>query len=181
MAKLTAGQTMPDFTYDTPFASGRTLTETVQRVEGKTALVFLRYYGCTLCQLDIRQFAQEQEKITAGGGQMLVVLQSDPALIAGQMQEGDLPFDIICDPDQKLYKDFEINPAKSKLGMVDFKTIGKMKQAKSAGLEHGKYEGDELQLPAVFVVDRERNITHAHYGKKVSDVPDAGTLAAWLA
>ena len=57
MAKLTAGQTMPDFTYDTPFASGRTLTETVQKVEGKTALVFLRYYGCTLCQLDIRQFS----------------------------------------------------------------------------------------------------------------------------
>ena len=64
--------------------------------------------------------------------------------------------------------------------MVDFKTIGKMKQAKSAGLEHGKYEGDELQLPAVFVLDRERTVTHAHYGKKVSDVPDADTLAAWL-
>ena len=108
MAKLTAGQTMPDFTYDTPFVSGRTLTETVQKVEGKTALVFLRYYGCTLCQLDIRQFAREQEKITAGGGQMLVVLQSDPALVAGEMKEGDLPFDIICDPDQKLYKEFEM-------------------------------------------------------------------------
>ena len=111
---------------------------------------------------------------------MLVVLQSDPTLVAGEMKEGDLPFDIICDPNQKLYKDFEINPAKSKLGMVDFKTIGKMKQAKSAGLEHGKYEGDELQLPAVFVLDRERTVTQAHYGKKVSDVPDADTLAAWL-
>lgn len=180
MAKLTAGQTMPDFTFDTPFAAGRTLAETVQQVEGKTALVFLRYFGCTLCQLDIRQFAQQQQKITATGGQMLVVLQSDPALIAGEMKEGDLPFDIICDPDQKLYRMFEIQPAKSKLGMVDFKTLGKMKEASSAGLKHGAYEGDELQLPAVFVVDRERKITRAHYGKKVSDVPDADTLAAWM-
>ena len=180
MPKLTVGAKMPDLTFCTPYANGCSLSQIARRVKGKTALVFLRYYGCTLCQLDIRQFAREQEKIIAGGGQMLVVLQSDPALVAGEIKEGDLPFDIICDPDQKLYKDFEINPAKSKLGMVDFKTIGKMKQAKSAGLEHGKYEGDELQLPAVFVLDRERTVTHAHYGKKVSDVPDADTLAAWL-
>ena len=98
MPKLTVGTQMPDFTFDTPFESGRTLAETAGKTAGKTALVFLRYYGCTLCQYDIHQFTAQYDKIAATGGQMLVVLQSDPAKLAGQMKPGDLPFDIVCDP-----------------------------------------------------------------------------------
>ena len=111
MPKLTVGATLPDFTFDTPFAQGRTMAQTAAAVSGKTALVFLRYYGCTLCQYDIHQFLVEHEKIAATGGQMLVVLQSDPGKIAAQQGPQALPFDIICDPEQKLYKQFDIQPA----------------------------------------------------------------------
>ena len=79
MPKLTVGTQMPDFTFDTPFESGRTLAETAGKTAGKTALVFLRYYGCTLCQYDIHQFTAQYDKIAASGGHMLVVLHSEPA------------------------------------------------------------------------------------------------------
>ena len=46
-ARLTVGEVMPNFTYDTPFATALTLSDTVQKTS-KTALLFLRYYGCTL-------------------------------------------------------------------------------------------------------------------------------------
>lgn len=180
MAKLNQGEKMPNFTYDTPFDAGCTLVETVKKAAGKTAVIFLRYYGCTLCQYDIREFAIQQGKITAGGGQMLVVLQSDPAKLAGQMEKGDLPFDIICDPEQKLYKEFEIFPAPSKEKMVDIKTVGKISKAKANGFQHGDYEGDELQLPAVFVLDHDLTLTYAHYGKTVGDVPTPLELAELL-
>ena len=49
-ARLTVGVVMPNFIYDTPFATGLTLSDTVQKTP-KTALLFLRYYGCTLGQL----------------------------------------------------------------------------------------------------------------------------------
>ena len=179
MPKLNVGEKLPEFTYDTPFAPGVSIGETAGRVAGKTALVFLRYYGCTLCQYDIHHFAVEQEKIRATGGQMLVVLQSDPAKIAGQMKEGDLPFDIICDPEQKLYHQFDIKPAGSKLKMVDMKTISKLSKAKKE-FQHGDYEGDELQLPAVFVVQPDLTLTHVHYGKAAGDVPTPDELAALL-
>lgn len=179
MAKLTVGSKLPDFTYDTPYAQGKSIGETAKAVSGKTALVFLRYYGCTLCQFDIHQFKVEQAKITATGGQMLVVLQSDPAKIAAQQKPDDLPFDIICDPEQKLYKQFDIKPASSKLKMADLKTIKKLSKAKSA-FEHGEYEGDELQLPAVFVVDPELDLTYVHYGKSAGDVPTPDELAGWM-
>lgn len=76
-ARLTVGEVMPNFTYDTPFATGLTLSDTVQKTP-KTALLFLRYYGCTLCQYDIHQLAENYHQITDVGGQVIVVLQSDP-------------------------------------------------------------------------------------------------------
>ena len=178
MPKLHVGEKMPDFTFETPFEKGLTIGQVAKRVEGKTAVVFMRYYGCTMCQYDIHFFKTQHDKIAATGGQMLVVLQSDPAKIAAQQGPQALPFDIICDPEQKLYKQFDIRPAKSKLGMVSLKTIGKLGKAKA--FTHGEYEGDELQLPAVFVVTPDLKLTHVHYGTSAGDVPDPEELAALL-
>lgn len=180
MARLTAGGTIPDFTFDTPFEQGRTLSETAARVKGKTALIFLRYYGCTLCQYDMHQYAAAAEKIAATGGQMLVVLQSDPQKLASQMKRGELPYDLICDPEQKLYRQFEIAPAPSKMKMADFATVKKIAKATAGGFKHGDYEGDELQLPAAFILDGSLNLTHVHYGTSAADVPTPEELAELL-
>lgn len=180
MSKLTVGEKLPEFVYDTPFAAGVSMGETAGKVQGKTALVFLRYYGCTLCQYDIHMFAGEYEKITAAGGQLLVALQSDPRKLAEQMAPGDLPFAILCDPEQTLYKRFEIGSAASKEKLLDLKTVGKVARAKASGFRHGDYEGDELQLPAVFVVNRDMELTHVHYGVSGGDVPTPGELAELL-
>ena len=178
MPKLHVGEKMPDFAFETHFEKGLTIGQVAKRVKGKTAVVFMRYYGCTMCQYDIHLFKTQHEKIAATGGQMLVVLQSDPAKIAGQQGPEALPFDIICDPEQKLYKEFDIRPAKSKLGMVNLKTIGKLSKAKA--FTHGEYEGDELQLPAVFVVTPDMKLTHVHYGTAAGDVPTPEELAELL-
>lgn len=180
MAKLHQGDTMPNFTFDTPFETGRTLDGTVKRCQGKTALLFLRYYGCTLCQYDIHQFAQGHAAIAATGGQMLVVLQSKPALIAGQVKQGELPFDIVCDPEQALYHQFDIAPAKNQLGLVDPKAVAKLAKAKAEGFQHGESEGEELQLPATFILDGARQVGYAHYGASAGDIPTPAELAGLL-
>ncbi len=180
MAKLEVGQLMPDFEYVTPFSEGHTLAQTVAKAP-KTAIVFLRYWGCTLCQYDIHLMAQHYDEIRANGGQLLVVLQSDPVRLAQELGSADaLPFAIICDPEQKLYKDFCIEPAASMLKMADLKMLGKIVKATKLGMKHGAYEGDEQQLPAAFVVDGECRILYARYGASVSDIPDAQELAKLL-
>ena len=65
------------------------------RVSGKTALVFLRYYGCTLCQYDLHQYDRNYSEITKGCGQLLVVLQSSPSSIKEQMGQERFPFELI--------------------------------------------------------------------------------------
>ncbi|WP_101909451.1 redoxin domain-containing protein [Marasmitruncus massiliensis] len=180
MSKLMVGVQMPDFTFFTPFESGRTLSQTASRVTGKTALLFLRYYGCTLCQFDIHQFARAHSAIARSGGQMLVVLQSDPLRLAGQLKREELPFDIICDPDQTLYKRFEIGPAQSMEKMGDAYTMEKIEEATAAGFTHGAYEGNELQLPATFVVSPKLMLDYVHYGVSAGDIPTPQALAQLL-
>ncbi len=180
MPQLKTGDRMPDFTFCTPFEEGRSLYETIARAP-KTALLFLRYYGCTLCQYDIHQFKVHYDEITAAGGQLLVVLQSDPAGLAGQMTPEDLPFELVCDPQAALYRQFEIRPAGSMEELADAKAVEKIAAAKAAGMSHGAYEGEELQLPAAFVMDREGMLLYAHYGKTAADLPDVAQLAQLLA
>ena len=172
VVRLSEGDVMPDFTFDTPFAAGQSLSEAVQKTP-KTALLFLRYYGCTLCQYEMHQLAENYGQITAVGGQVLVVLQSAPAGIAGQIGPDSLPFTIICEK-------FGIQPVASMAKMADAGTMLKIAKATAAGYKHGACEGNELQLPAAFVVDKERRISYAHYGKSAGDTPDVRSLAELL-
>lgn len=182
MPRLHVGEKMPDFTFETPYEKGLTIGETAKKVAGKTAVVFMRYYGCTMCQYDIHLFKTQHEKIAATGGQMLVVLQSDPVKLAAQVKPGDLPFDIICDPDQNLYQQFDIRPAASKEAASDEQTIAKRAQREAYEVKfvHGEYEGNELQLPATFVVEPDLTITFAEYHKGNGGVPSPDELAELL-
>ena len=171
MPKLHVGEKMPDFTFETPYEKGLTIGETAKKVAGKTAVVFMRYYGCTMCQYDIHLFKTQHEKIAATGGQMLVVLQSDPVKLAAQVK-----------PDQKLYQQFDIRPAASKEAASDEQTIAKRarREAYEVKFVHGEYEGNELQLPATFVVEPDLTITFAEYHKGNGGVPSPDELAELL-
>lgn len=179
MPKLSVGQKMPDFTFVTPYETGRTLAGEAAR-GGKTAVVFLRYYGCTMCQYDIREFAANYDRLSAAGGRLLVVLQSDPAKLAEKIPRDALPFDIICDPEQELYRAFEIRPAACKEEMRGPNLAEKFDKVRASGLQHGEYEGEELQLPAAFVVRPDLELTYAHYARTIDDMPDVEELVSLL-
>ena len=113
----------------------------------KTALLFLRYYGCTLCQYDIHQLAENYHQITDVGGQVIVVLQSDPAGLAQELQPDTFPFSILCDPKAALYERFGIQPAASMAKMADAGTMLKIAKATAAGYKHGAYEATSCSCP----------------------------------
>jgi len=109
-----------------------------------------------------------------------VVLQSDPAKLSEELTSDAFPFEIICDPEQTLYREFAVTPAKSRKDMGDAKTMEKLAQAKLSGFKHGEDEGNGLQLPATFVVTPDLMIVYAHYGKSAGDVPTPVELAKLL-
>ncbi len=171
MSKLNVGDKIPDFKFVTAFSNERKWHAELALNKGKTALIFLRYYGCTLCQLDIRTFTKKYHEITDNGGKFYIVLQSEPSTIAKDIDESTIPFEIICDSKMSLYDEFEIPCAESMKSMADAKTMLKIGEATVAGLKHGEYEGRELQLPATFVMDSDGILTYVHYGKSAGDIP----------
>ena len=180
--KLVKGIKMPDFTYLSPYAEGPQSFETF--AEGKkTYVVFLRYYGCTVCRLDLHIYAQRMAEFAAKDAQLMVVLQSDPNIVKGEAPEGTFPYEIACDPTQAVYKKFEIEPAASMGKLIGgglFKALKKMKAAKKFGFEHGEYEGNEQQLPAMVLVDENGTITFSHYAKNLVDLPGVDEMLAKL-
>jgi peroxiredoxin len=176
--RIIENQRMETFSFDTPFEKGLDLAG--EAAGKKTVLLFLRYFGCTLCRLDMHFLREKYGEITAAGGQVFVVLQSDPVLVARETSADPFPFKIICDPHQELYCRFDIKPARSKLGLAGGKTLAKMVRLKKYGFAHGEYEGDELQLPACFVLDKTLTIRYAHYAKNLADIPGPDELVSIL-
>ena len=183
MAKIEAGTKLTDFSFDTPFESGVKLSDKVKEAK-KTVLLFLRYYGCTLCQLDIREYANAYEQFKAKDAQLIVVLQSPASTINAQMNKGDLPFDIMCDPDMGLYKEFELGVAAPQEAMIRPEDMPKFaeKREKMAqyGLEHGAYEGEEMQLPGYFILNPEMEVLECHRAASILDMPTVDEMIAKL-
>ena len=178
--KLEKGVKIPDFEYRSPYREGRQNFEAFAGGK-KTFLVFLRYYGCTVCRLDLHIYGQRFKEFEDKGVNLGVVLQSDPALVANEAPEGTFPFEVMCDPSQGLYEKFEIKPAKSMLALVGGglpKALKKMKAAKQFGFTHGEYEGNEQQLPAMFLIDGDGTVLYSHYAKSLADLPDVDRMLA---
>ena len=180
--KLTKGAKMPDFEYLSPYAEG---TKTfAEYADGKkTFVVFLRYFGCTVCRLDLHLYSQRMAEFAAKDAKLMVVLQSDPNIVKTEAPEGTFSFEVACDPTQAVYKKFEIEPAASMGKLVGaglFKALKKMKAAKQAGFEHGEYEGNEQQLPAMVLVDENGDIAFSHYAKNLVDMPSIDEMLAKL-
>lgn len=176
--KLIVRNKMPDFTVDTPYERGIYLSSLLS--DNKTAILFLRYEGCTLCRFDMMVLSDEYDKIKAAGGKVLVVLQSDPDKLSSQFDKNYYPFEIICDPNQELYQQLEIMPANSQEEMIGPDSVEKLERLRASGLVHGDYEGNEMQLPAAFVVDNDLYVRYVHYAVNITDMPGVDELAELL-
>jgi len=185
MAKLQNGEKFPDFSFHT--ASGKDLTsgETVKKAK-KTVFWFLRYVGCTTCRYDIHLIKTRYKEFTDRGYQVLVVLQSTPESVNLDLKDDPSPYEIITDPDQTIYKNFEIEAPEDKEARrpkeaADVaKWEAKIAKVKASGFVHGRYEGNENQLPALFIVAPDSTILLAHYAKNSIDMPTVDELLGQL-
>ncbi len=182
MAKLEKGMKMPNFKLDTVYG-----TEIVKDVEfeklvdGKpTFFWFQRYIGCPPCRMDVHFLAEAQPKFEELGANIVVVMQSKPEIVLRDMNGQTLPFHLVCDPTESLYKELEIGDfrkedmAPENMTEAEKMRMGlKIKGMQEMGLQHGDYEGNEQQLPAFFAVDGEMNVLEAHYARNLGDMPMA--------
>lgn len=171
MKKYQAGDRFPDLTVRTAYKPERKVMDILH---GKTVFWVLRYIGCPVCRLDVALIKKRYGEFQKRGAQVFVVMQSDGEHVREALKDEPLPFEIICDTDMKFYETLMIEPAKSMDALAgkrlpELQEKGKL--AEEYGFERGDYEGNEQQLPALFIVNQEGIITYAHYAKELIDMP----------
>ena len=173
MPKVKVNETFPVFDFSTAYQDGLNSKDVLK---GKTVFWFLRYIGCTVCRYDVHLLQNRYNEFVEKGAQVFVVMQSDRDHVRKDLESTNtvLPFQIICDPEQKIYELLEIVPAESmdalKEGVVE-QLKEKGGKARELGFVHGDYEGNEQQLPALFIVNEDGTVAYAHYAKNIMDMP----------
>ncbi len=181
MAKLVKGDKFPQFTFDTAFEKGLT---TADVVNGKQTFFWcLRYIGCTICRWDVHTLTQRYQEFVDKGVNVVVVMQSTPEIVQRYLDGRTLPFHLICDSKQEIYKTLEIDVAKDKSEFLPNEDAVARYTAKKEGVAkegfvHGDYEGEELQFPAFFHVMPDLTVEEAHYGHHIADIPTVDEMLA---
>ncbi|MFZ5569537.1 MAG: peroxiredoxin-like family protein [Thermodesulfobacteriota bacterium] len=174
---LKPGDKAEDFRFETPWDISRNF---YSATAGKTAvLVFLRYFGCPVCRMEMADLKREIGLFNRKQAEVLVFLQSPPATLAIHANPEDWPFTIVCDPTGELFRLYGVETGGIFKYLHPAGLVAAVK-ATARGFRHGKFEGRETQLPAVFVVSREKTIAWAHYGKTIGDVPSPLAIANHL-
>ncbi|PKN51768.1 MAG: hypothetical protein CVU55_09985 [Deltaproteobacteria bacterium HGW-Deltaproteobacteria-13] len=138
-------------------------------------LIFLRYYGCSVCQMEMAKIKQEIDLAGQKGARVFVVLQSAPEAMASLIKKDDFPFTIICDPQGEIFQRYGVEAG----GIIKYlHPAGLIAaiRATTQGFMHGKFEGKETQLPAAFAITADKVVRYAYYGENISDMPSLAKI-----
>ncbi|MGH8875976.1 MAG: peroxiredoxin-like family protein [Stackebrandtia sp.] len=145
-------------------------------------LQFRRFAGCPICHTHLRSFARRQEEVQAAGIREVVFFHTG----ADELWEHTdaLPFDVIADPDKRVYRQFGVEAGRSSLlrpgawwGMVRGAvptTVGILR--KRILPPPSKPEGGRLGLPADFLIEPSGRVLAAKYGEHANDQWTVDTL-----
>lgn len=176
---LTVGEKLENFVYDSPKGMNQTLS-------GKTFIIFSRFYECELCRVLLASFTAAYPLFKAMGYDIKFVMQSDIYTLSKNQKK--YPFELVADPECKLYDMYNVFEADGIVNMlagdklIEFvigKNVYKMlnldmiESVNSAMAPAEETDGPrENQLCAFVAVDKDMNITYAHYAKTMTDFPD---------
>lgn len=172
--KLHIGDEVPSFKITSPWLEIKYAFKE-RTSKNKAVIFFLRYYGCLICQLEIKKIRDELATFRENFIDVYLIIQSASQTIAEKTQATDWQFHIICDPQAEVYESFGVLEG-NLLQFLHPSGLPKVIQSLRYGNKHGQFEGKETQLPAVFGINTDNKITYAHYGKHISDLPDFQTI-----
>ncbi|MFX0005305.1 MAG: redoxin domain-containing protein [Promethearchaeota archaeon] len=127
----------------------------------KIVLIFSRYFGCNICQLDLKNLLNRAGDIQEKGAKILYITQSGEKVANEFIKKEKIDFPVIPSSKEELYKEYG-------LGLMTTgaftKVKSKLKEATELGIKHGEYEGWEKQGPGQFVINEQGKIIHALKG-----------------
>lgn len=97
------------------------------------------------------------------------MFQSPVSEVKKHVASKDLPFKILCDPNEELYKLFNVRSSLS--GFLSLSVITKSFEAIKNGYLPGKAEGSIGRLPSEFLLNKNLEIAFRYDGSDIGDHP----------
>ena len=167
--KIKEGDKAPIFKYDSYNKGTIDLAELIGKQ--KIVLIFSRYFGCPLCQMDLKTLLANEEKIEEKGARILYITQSSESFAKEFIDKENITFPVIqgkkiegSKNEYLIYSDYGLGKM---VASAAAKVPLKIRAAKKMGIKHGDYEKDtvfEYQCPGQFVIDTDGTIIHAKKG-----------------
>lgn len=157
--KVKVGDKAPIFKLDSYNAGIIDLAELIGKQ--KIVVIFSRYFGCPICQLDLKELMKRHNEIAEKGAKILYFTQSGEEVAKEFIEKEKIVFPVIPSSKDELYAEYGLGLMTA--GAVA-KVRKKVKEAFKLGIEHGAYEGWEKQGPGQFVIDNEGVVIHAEKG-----------------
>ena len=160
MVRVSVGDYAPDFTLDSVNMGTVSLSGYIGK---KVVIIFGRYFGCPVCQLDFDELLQYKDRIREYA-EIIYLTQSSPESALDYINEYDVDFPVIPvskENEYKVYKDYGVG--NFSIGTT-IEILRRANAARKMGKVHGAYEGRETQSPADFVVDSAGRVIWVHKG-----------------
>ena len=171
MTHLNAGDTIEPHQFEA--LSGDSVP--VPDPEHLVHLELRRFAGCPVCNLHLRSVVVRNDELKAAGVREVVVFHSSADDL--HKYQAELPFDVIPDPDRKLYAEFGVeHKPKAILSPgawpAIFKGLGRSIAATINGQEHAppmKPAGGSDGLPGDFLIASDGRVIASKYGEHAFD------------
>ncbi len=130
-------------------------------------LQFRRFAGCPICNLHMHSIIDRHDELTSVGIKEVVVFHSPAARL--EPYQGKFPFDVVGDPERKLYDRFGIG--ESKMALLDPRVWPALVRAMTSkdNPEYVQDAGGPWTRPAEFLIDPFGKIIASHYGAHAYD------------
>ena len=139
--------------------------------KSKIVLIFSRYFGCPICQMDLQDLLKRKEEIEAKNAKILYITQSSESFAKNFIEKENITFTVIqgkkiegTKNEYHIYSEYGLG--KMTTGVVA-KVPTKVLASKKRGITHGDYEKDtvfEYQCPGQFVINKDGTVLHAKKG-----------------
>ncbi len=152
--------------------NGRTSHLSTAWSELPAVVVFLRYFGCPLCQAQIVALRDERDRFDASGAAVVLVGQGDPEDAAEFLARKRVPFRCLVDPDRSLYRAYGLRRGAVR-DVFGFEAVSSsLRQSLHRETIHGTLHGGNLmQMPGTFVVDAGGILRFVHRSLTIADTP----------
>ncbi|MGH1339373.1 MAG: peroxiredoxin-like family protein [Aureispira sp.] len=179
--KLTKNVKVPNIS--TKDATGENVNlQKILKENDRVLICFFRPVWCPICNKHTHDLIARYEELQKKGIEVVAIYPSNAEVMAQYVKDSKIPFPVISDPNEELYKRYAIERSLQKMRATLDHADAKEEMEAGVKLFHGKnYEKKEDErydsiINADFVVKANRILEVAYYGDYIGDHYDLNKL-----